>query len=161
MIFVVQVLTEGAPQCWFAFDEDDLVTKLAIALQCDAWALWDCCSARELLALFDTTPDGEGAAQRYPGLHALGIEHGWDTPLYRADALLPAGTYQPRRVTPLQACVAALQHAGGEWRLYRDEDIALHAADAPDPLYDRPGGWRARCALRQQLIAVEALADDH
>jgi hypothetical protein len=30
----------------------------------------------------------------------------------------------------------------------------------PDDLYDRAGGWRARWALRQQLIAVEALADD-
>lgn len=161
MIFVVEARPEGEPQAWFAFDEDDLLRKTAVALQRSAWDLWDRSTARELLALFDETPGAAGVEQRFPGICTLGSEFGWDTPLYRADAVREPGLYQPESVSPLQACLAALKQAPGEMRLYRDEDTALHAVDAPDPLYDRPGGWRARWALRQQLIAVEALADDH
>lgn len=160
MIFVVEAPAQSEPQAWFAFDEDDLLRKVALALKQEPWHLWDCRSARELLALFDESPEAEAVAERYPGIWALGNEFGWDTALYRADAVSEPGLYQPEPVTPLQACLAALVARPGEMRLYRDEDTALHAVDAPDPLYDRPGGWRARWALRQQLIAVEALADD-
>lgn len=164
MIFVVEVRPDVEPHAWFAFDDEDLLLKVAVSLQREPWDLWDCRSARELLALFDESPEGPGVAQRYPGICVLGQEFGWDTPLYRADglaALDEQGLYKPDVVTPLQACLAALKVVPGDMRLYRDEDTALHAVDAPDPLYDQPGGWRARWALRQQLIAVEALADDH
>lgn len=164
MIFVVEAPPQGEPHAWFAFDEDDLLRKLAVGLGREPWDIWDCRSARELLELFDEVPDAPGVAERFPGIVTLGDEFGWDTPLYRADALAAAGEqglYQPEAVTPLQACLAALKHAPVESRIYRDEETALHAVDAPDPLYDRPGGWHARWALRQQLIAVEVLADDH
>lgn len=161
MIFVVEAPPQGEPQAWFAFDEDDLLRKVSLALKQEPWDLWDCRSARELLELFDETPEAAGVGERFPGICVLGEEFGWDTPLYRADAVLEPGLYQPEPVAPLQACLAALKQAPGDMRLYRDEETALHAVDAPDPLYDQPGGWRARWALRQQLIAVEALADDH
>ena len=160
MIYVVHVGADGAAQAWFAFDEADLLRKVCAADARKQHEIWDCASARELLEVFDETPAGADVEQRWPGIVALGREHGWDTPLFRADYLQPPGLYAPEPVRLVDACRAALRARGGQWRFYEGERHALHAVDAPDPLYDAPGGWRARWALRQQLIAVEALADD-
>ncbi len=49
-----------------------------------------------------------------------------------------------------------------EWpmNLWPDESSALAAFEnAADPLWQGPG-WRARWALREQLVALEVLADD-
>jgi len=163
MIYVVEVPPEGGPgrpQAWFAFDEADLLSKVASGDARQDFEIWDSASARELLSLFDELPEAPGLDQRLPGLHALGQGQGWDTPLFRADYLQAPGLYQPEPVRLVDACRAALRARGGEWRFYEGEAHALVAVDKPDALYDRPGGWRARWALREQLIAVEALADD-
>lgn len=48
-----------------------------------------------------------------------------------------------------------------ELHLWPDEQSAILAMeDGTNPLWQRSGGWRARHALREQLIATEALADD-
>ena len=117
--------------------------------------------ARELLEMTDRTPDAPDARSACPAVCALADQHGWDTPLYRADHLLGNGQLRPEPVTPLDAGMAALLARGGQWRVYGHEDVALAAADAPDALFDAPSGWHARRALREQLIAVEALADGH
>lgn len=45
-------------------------------------------------------------------------------------------------------------------RIYWSEDEAMSAFEcAADPLW-QGSGWRARLALREQLIATEVLADD-
>lgn len=160
MIHVVVVPERGEPHAWFAFDEADLLRKVAADDAKAPHEIWDCASARELLELFDETPERDGVAGRFPGICALGAEHGWDLPLFRADYLQPAGLYAPEPVRLVDACRAALRARGGQWRFYEGEPHALVAVDKPDELYDRPGGWRVRWALRQQLIAVEALADD-
>jgi hypothetical protein len=160
MIFVVHAPDAGTASAWFAFDDDDLLRKVAAGDAKAAHEIWDCASARELLELFDETPAGAGVGERFPGIAALGAECGWDTPLFRADYLQAPGLYAPEPVRPADACRAALRARGGRWRFYADETQALNAVDAPDDLYDGEGGWRARWALRQQLIAVEALADD-
>lgn len=160
MIYVVDVPPDGEARAWFAFDEADLLRKTAAACNQAEHEIWDRASARELLELFDATPDSAEAATRCPGIHRLGSEFGWDTPLFRADHLREAGLYAPEPTRLIDACRAALRARGGEWRFYEGEQHALVAVDKPDALYDRPGGWRARWALRQQLIAVEALADD-
>lgn len=160
MIYVVEAPPQGAAHAWFAFDEDDLLRKVAADDTRAAHEIWDSASARELLALFDESPEGKGVAQRYPGICALGDESGWDTPLFRADYLQEPGLYASEPVRLVDACRAALRARGGEWRFYEGEQHALMAVDKPDSLFDRTGGWRARWALRQQLIAVEALADD-
>lgn len=160
MIYVVEVPPDAPANAWFAFDEEDLLRKVCADDPRAAHEIWDRSSARELLELFDETPDAQGVERRYPGVWALGVEHGWDTPLFRADYLQEPGQYDPSGVRLVDACRAALRSRGGEWRFYEGEQHALIAVDKPDALYDRPGGWRARWALRQQLIAVEALADD-
>lgn len=160
MIYVVEAPPQGNARAWFAFDEGDLLRKVAADDTKAAHEIWDSASARELLELFDESPRNPGVDERYPGIHLLGIEFGWETPLFRADYLQEPGLYVPEPVRLVDACRAALRARGGEWRFYEGEQHALIAVDKPDELYDRTGGWRARWALRQQLIAVEALADD-
>jgi hypothetical protein len=160
MIYVVEIPAQADARAWFAFDEDDLLRKVSNGDARAAHEIWDCLTARELLDMFDDNPGANGVEERYPGVHALGVEFGWDRPLFRADYLQEPGLYVPEPVRLIDACRAALRARGGEWRFYEGEQHALVAVDKPDALYDRPGGWRARWALRQQLIAVEALADD-
>jgi hypothetical protein len=150
MIFVVEIPPAGPVQAraWFAYGEADFLRKVCADDPLPEWAVYDVVTPRELLDLSDLTPQSSDA-------------HGWDTPLYRADHLLGAGEFRAEPLTPLQAGMAALAARGGGWRVYGSEDSAMAAADAPDTLFDAPGGWRARHALREQLIAVEALADDH
>lgn len=160
MIYVVEAPPQGTPRAWFAFDEGDLLRKVAADDDKAAHEIWDQATARELLDMFDLQPGSADVDQRCPGIGALGAEFGWDTPLFRADYLQQPGLYAPEPVRLIDACRAALRARGGEWRFYEGEQHALVAVDKPDALYDRAGGWRARWALRQQLIAVEALADD-
>ncbi|MEK8033362.1 hypothetical protein AACH06_21295 [Ideonella sp. DXS29W] len=161
MIYIVEVPPRGEPRAWFAYGEDDLLRKVAATDSRAAHEIWDRASARELLDLFDEQPDSPGVAERWPAIAELGVSLGWDTPLFRADYLAEPGLYAATPIHLIDACRAALKARGGDWRFYENEPHALAAADAPDALYDRPGGWRARWALREQLIAVEALADDH
>lgn len=158
MIYVLELPAQEAPRAWFAFNEDDLLRKTADAAGVEPWELWDRSSARELLELFDATPEAAGVEQRFPGIVALGREYGWDHPLYRADALLGRGLYTNEAVSALSACEAALK-ARGTVRIWKDEAEAVLAFEADaDPLWAGTG-WKARWALREQLIATEALAD--
>lgn len=51
-------------------------------------------------------------------------------------------------------------HALGQAQVFADESAALAAFErTADPLW-AGRGWRARWALREQLIAMEVLADD-
>lgn len=161
MIYVVEVPAAGEPHAWFAFDDDDLLRKVASSDARAAHEIWDQSSPRELLDLFDDSPDSPGVDERFPGICTLGRAYGWDTPLYRADYLQQPGLYDTGAVRSVDACRAALRARGGQWRFYEGEQHALRAVDSPDELFDAQGGWRARWALRQQLIAVEALADDN
>lgn len=161
MIFVVEQPESAPANCWFAYDTDDFLRKVCAQDPLEPWAVHDVITARELLEMTDRTPESPDARSACPAIFALADLHGWDLPLYRADHLLGLGQLRPEPVTPLDAGLAALQARGGQWRVYGHEDVALAAVDAPDALYDAPGGWRARWALREQLIAVEVLADDH
>lgn len=159
MIHVVELPAQTPPLAWFAFDDADLLRKTAAALACEPWQVRDQTSARELLALNDTTPDDPAAQQAHPALFALGLGQGWDTPLYRADGLLGAGMLQAEPVTPVAACLAALS-ARHALRLYADDAAAMAAFERGDAEFVPEGGWQARWALREQLVALELLADD-
>lgn len=158
MIHVVELPPQQEAKAWFAFDGDDLLRKVAITLKREPWTIWDQTSARELLDLFDTTPEAPGAKGEHPALHALGERHGWDTPLFRADDLLGAGMLQPEPVDVVQACVSALRPLGNV-HVYSDDSAAMAAFERGDAEFPTHG-WRARWALRQQLIELEVLAED-
>lgn len=159
MIFVLEIPKQAEPRCWFAYDGGDLLRKVAAEDPLQEWEIHDCASPRELLDMFDATPDMPGVNEKFPGICAMGEEYGWDTPLYRADHLQEPGTYREAPVTPEQASEAALR-ARGDFRVYWSESEATAAFErAEDPAW-AGSGWRARWALRAQLIATEVLADD-
>jgi hypothetical protein len=117
MIFVLELL--DTPHAWFAFDESDLLTKVAAR------------APVPLAAMRARFGDAELAEQ---GLHAGRAR----------DAFL---------------AVAALREWGSH-RVYWDESEALAAFERIDDAVWQGEGWRARWALRDQLIALEVLADD-
>ena len=158
MILVLEVPHQGKPRCWFAFDHDDFIGKVAGQLSGNIdGVIYHCATARELqnqCRATSTTDDQEQAA-----IQVLAHAHGWDTPLYRADYLLAPGIYQPDEVSEFMAHVAALAHTVKLCRLYPDEEIAISELEQ-DPLFSGHDGFDAHMALRDQLIALEALADD-
>ena len=159
MIHLVELPEPAHPRAWFAFDADDLLRKTAARLGVDAWSIWDRTSARELLELVDHTPDDPAARSAFPAMCALGEQHGWDTALYRADALLGPGVLQTQAVDPVDACVAALSQRQ-PLRCYRDDSAAMAAFERGDAEFAPHGDWHARWALREQLVALELLSDD-
>lgn len=117
MIFVVEL--GPAAQAWFAFDETDLLGKVAAR------------APQALAATRARFGDVELAEQ---GLH----------PGPARDAFLAA---------------AALRDQGPH-RVYWDEREALAAFERSDDACWHGQGWRARWRLRDQLIALDVLADD-
>lgn len=116
MIFVLELA--APPHAWFAYDEADLLNKVAVR-------------APESLA---TVQDRFGDAELQ--------EQGLEGPA--RDAFLAA---------------AALQ-AWAPHRLYWTESEALAAFERTGDADWQGQGWRARWALRDQLVALEVLADD-
>ncbi|HET7866333.1 MAG TPA: hypothetical protein VFL86_18190 [Burkholderiaceae bacterium] len=159
MIFVLEPAAPGGPRAWFAYDGRDLLRKAAAGDALPLWQIHDCVSPRELLEVAGATPATPGAALNHPALWALALAHGWDTALYRADHLRAPGSYGPEPVTEAEAAAAALR-ARGPCRIYWTEAEATAAFEqADDPLWHGPG-WRARWALREQLVALDVLAED-
>jgi hypothetical protein len=107
MIFVVEQPGADEPRAWFAFDEEDLLRKVAAA-------------------------DLEGLRQAHA---ALG------------------------ECAPADLAVAALR-ARGDCRIYWNEAQAMAAFERRDDPAWQGQGWRAHRALREQLLALEILADD-
>lgn len=159
MIYVLECPAAGAPRAWFAYGTEDLVERVADRRGVEPWEVWDRRSARELLAMCGEQPDTEGVAERLPALCALGAAQGWDTPLFRADALLGKGLLSTVAVDPLEACRATLDVAGQQATIWPDETAAILAFEDDVLALWQGAGWRARHALREQLVATEALAD--
>jgi hypothetical protein len=107
MIFVVEQPSAGDPRAWFAFDQEDLLRKVAAT-------------------------DLEGLRQA----HAA-----------RGD------------LSPAELATAALS-AHGNCRIYWNEAQAMAAFERRDDPAWQGQGWRAHRALREQLLALEVLADD-
>ncbi|GMU46799.1 MAG: hypothetical protein AMXMBFR26_15810 [Porticoccaceae bacterium] len=154
MIHVVEVPWQGRPLAWFAFDEADLIGKIRARRADPEREIHQIATARELLA-------ASGAAAQAPPdwIVALAARHGWEMPLYRADALLEPGHYQREPVSALHAHLAALAAPLQSCRVHPDDASALEALHG-DPLYRGREGFYAHMALRAQLIALEVLADD-
>ena len=60
----------------------------------------------------------------------------------------------------LDASDVAELHAAGRCRVFADESAALAAFERADDPDWQGEGWRARWALREQLVALEVLAYD-
>ncbi len=60
----------------------------------------------------------------------------------------------------LDASDVAELHAAGRCRVFADESAALAAFERADDPDWQGDGWRARWALREQLVALEVLSDD-
>lgn len=170
MIFVVEVPHVGEPRAWFAFHGEDLLNKVVLDDPLQSWEIYDTATARELLSMVGEQPDTPQARSAFPGICRLADEYGLDTTLYRADYALERGCYQPEAVSIEAACEAALQHRVSvdpvhgplrDVRVYWSEPQAVLATEAKDdPLFTAPGGWRSLHALREQLLALDVLAEN-
>jgi hypothetical protein len=169
MIFVVEVPHVGEAHAWFAFDGEDLLSKVVVNDPLQSWEVYDTTTARELLSMVGETPGTPQARSAFPGICRLADEYGLDTVLYRADYLLERGCYQPQAVTLEAACEAALkarvasQEQGGTLsalRIYWNETEAVLASESEDPLFSAQGGWRALHALREQLLSLDVVAEN-
>lgn len=160
MMFIVEVSEGREPFAWFAYGEADFARKVAAGDELRPWEIHDVVTPRELLGLGGQSPESPTARATFPAICALGDRHGWDVPLYRADYLLGRGSYQPDAVSVMDAHLAALDRRGGAYHLYPSEDAALGALEDPDEAFLNAHGWRARHALREQLVAMEVVSDN-
>lgn len=162
MIYVLELPDQGEPRAWFAYDDEDFSRKVAATDPLQAWEIYDDRTARELLEDLDCPVIDEAARARFPGICALGDEHGWDTPLYRADHLLGRGEFSTLPVTERDALAAALAMRAGATRyVYWNDRDAIAAFEGADRRIAGKEFWWARRALYEQLVGVEVLADDN
>ncbi len=159
MIYIVEFPHQGRAHAWFAFNRDDFVRKVRATRAREGWVIHEALNAHERLAACGMTPETPAAAQTHADLFALARTHGWDAPLYRADHVLGQGVLQAEPVDAFDACIAALAHDLKTCRVHLSDEQAL-AALQRDPLYDPDDGFYAHMALREQLIAMEAMEED-
>jgi hypothetical protein len=169
MIFVVEVPHVGDAHAWFAFDGHDLLSKVAVGDTLQPWEIHDVTSARELLEMVGQDGDTPQAREAFPGICRLVDEYGIDTDLYRADYALERGCYQPEPVAVEAACEAALAHRkraveeGGMLKdfriLWSEEEAVLASENADDPFFADRAAWRSLYALREQLLALDVVAE--
>lgn len=156
MIYVVEFPEQGRARAWFAFDSRDFARKVYVSDARKEWEIFDVVSARELLELIDTAPEDGDVRDKFPAICALADQHGWDTPLYRADYLLGEGAFQAGAVTETEACTAALKARAQTCLIYWTDTQATSALER-DPAFEGKGGYWGREALREQLVALEIL----
>ena len=156
MIYVIEFPEQGRAHAWFAFEKQDLMRKIYAEDARHECEIFDVVTASELLEMQGQTPDTDGVRDALPAICSLGDQHGWDTPLYRADYLLGDGVFQTEAVTETDACVAALAKRNKDIKIYWSDTQAT-AAIENDPLFQSKSGYWARDALRDQLVALEIL----
>ena len=161
MIYVVELPETGDPRAWFAYDDDDFSRKVAASDPLQAWEIHDEVTARGLLEDLGQPVVNAQARERFPAICGLGDEHGWDTPLYRADHLLGRGVFRTEPVTEREALTAALGVRGGRRCIYWNDRDAIGAFEGADPRIAGKSLWWARRALYEQLVELEVLADDN
>lgn len=159
MIYVVEIPHAARPKAWFAFNADDFERKVRAGKTGDERTVFAVQTPREQLAALGLDPDSAEARVTAPAVFALAEQHGWDTPLYRADYLLEPGIWEAEPVEALEAYAAAAAEGLESCRIYLS-DGAAETALYKDPLYQGREGFYAHIALREQLIALEVIADD-
>jgi hypothetical protein len=158
LILTLEVPHAGRPTCWFAFNEADFIRKARLARPAAA-VIFHVSTPRQLLQAHERGPDAADRPLREAQWRALAAAHGADAAVYRADYLLAPAHYQAEEVSEFVAHVAAVAHGLKACRVYYDEERAMDALQQ-DALYAGEDGFYAHMALREQLIALEVLADD-
>lgn len=156
MIYIVEFPDQGRVRSWFAFDTDDFARKVYASDELDEWEIFDIVTVRELLEGVGETPESATANPKFPAIYGMGKQHGWDTPLYRADYLLGAGNFQPEPIREAEACAAALARRVKLCRVYWSDSEATAALEG-EPLFENKDGYWGREALREQLVALEVI----
>jgi hypothetical protein len=159
MIYVVEVTSPAKANAWFAFDREDFSRKVRAAKEREGRVIFTVTSPRRLLEAAGFTPESPEAGASHGPIFELAEKHGWDTELYRADALLGEGIYEFEPVSEFEACVAALAEGLEACRIYLSDESATNALYG-DPFYQGREGFPAHMALRDQLIALEVISDD-
>lgn len=159
MIYVVEFPHQGRAHAWFAFNRDDFVRKVQAIRAREGWVIFEALSAQQRLAAAGMSPESPNAAHTHAELFALANTHGWDAPLYRADHVFGQGVLQAEPVDEFNACVGALVQDLKTCRVHLNDEQAIEALQR-DPLYDPDEGFYAHMALRQQLIAMDAMEED-
>jgi hypothetical protein len=156
MIYIVEFPEQSKAHAWFAFDRQDFLRKIYVSDVRKEWEIFDVVTARELLELVGKTADAADAREEFPAICSLGKQHGWDTPLYRADYLLGEGVFDVEAVSEIDACVAALAQRSPRHKIFWSDSQAT-AAMEHDPIFDNEAGSWGREALNAQLVALEIL----
>jgi hypothetical protein len=159
MILTLEIPHVGRPSCWFAFNEEDFIRKVRLARPAATGVIFDVSTPRQLLAVHERALDAPERSLRDAEWRALAEAHGPDTRVFRADYLLAPAHYQAEEVSEFIAHAAAVAHGLKACRVYSDEEQAMDALHQ-DSLYAGKDGFYAHMALREQLIALEVLADD-
>jgi hypothetical protein len=147
------------PLAWFAFDLEDFGRKVRAAKAAEGRTVFEALTPRGQLEEAGLDPESPEARAVRPETFALAEQYGWDTPLYRADYLLEPGVWQAEPVSELDAYAAAVAEGREACRVYLS-DQAAETALYRDPLYQGREGFYAHMALREQLIAMEAISDE-
>jgi hypothetical protein len=147
MIYIVEFPDQGRVRSWFAFDTDDFARKVYASDELDDG---------ESFEGVGETPESPTANPKFPAIYGMGKQHGWDTPLYRADYLLGAGNFQPEPIREAEACAAALAQRVKLCRVYWSDSEATAALEG-EPLFENKDGYWGREALREQLVALEVI----
>jgi hypothetical protein len=159
MIYIVEFPHQGRAHAWFAFNRDDFVRKVRAIRAREGWVIFDALSARARLAACGMQPESPDASRMHADLFALAGANGWDVPLYRADHVLGQGVLQAEPVDEFDASVGALVQELQTCRVHLSDEQAISALQR-DPLYDPDEGFYAHMALREQLIAMDAMEED-
>lgn len=158
MIYVIELPKDARPRGWFAFDAADFKRKVKANMKGEG-VIYESTSPGKLLADAGYSPELEESKSSCSSIWQLAEQHGWETPLYRADFLLENTAYQTEELSELDAYAAAIAANLEACRVYLSDNAAVNAL-YQDPLYQGREGFYAHMALREQLIAMEVISDD-
>lgn len=158
MIYVVQMPKTGRPHAWFAFDKDDFKRKVKASCDDDR-VIFRATTAREVLTEAGLDPDWPTAASDFPEVYEAAARKGWGAAVYRADYFTGGPRYTVEPIDEWEAYAAAIGQPDDDCRIYGSDESAVNAL-YHDPFFQKRESFYAQLALRDQLIALEVIAED-
>jgi hypothetical protein len=163
---VLEVPHRGEPVSYSGFDQSDYLSATHRAAENSDGVVFERTTARELAENhYGLTADhsaqafeGEGATSVYE----LGVKHGWDRPLYRADWLEDPGKYVTHAVDEVDAAVAYNGHDLSYYSLITTPDECREMLEYLEgdraPRIGQCGPVRAASVLQQRAILLGWIA---